>query len=153
MLPRTASTQVPSSPEESQQIWTLAGRQLSKEDCFKYGWNLRIEKFARKALEVKWQDMRDTAAGGYERLSRLVKKGWVVIATMNFIFCVLIFIPLSLCPRVTLTSVCMCTCTRVGNFLTAIRHWEKITESLRNLRHGWHYTIVITVYLQTLVWK
>lgn len=75
MLPRTASTQVPSSPEKSQQIWTLGGKQMGKEDYFKYGWNLRVEKLAQKVLEVKWQDMRDTAAGGYETLSRLVKKG------------------------------------------------------------------------------
>ncbi|KAJ9364189.1 hypothetical protein C8Q69DRAFT_440779 [Paecilomyces variotii] len=37
-------------------------------------WNREVEALARKAYEVRWEDMRETAVEGFKAVSRLVKR-------------------------------------------------------------------------------
>jgi altered-inheritance-of-mitochondria protein 5 len=37
-------------------------------------WNHEVETLARKAYEVRWEDIRETAVAGFKTVSRLVKK-------------------------------------------------------------------------------
>jgi hypothetical protein len=37
-------------------------------------WNREVEALARKAYEVRWEDVRETAVEGFRTVSRLVKK-------------------------------------------------------------------------------
>ncbi|KAE8147006.1 hypothetical protein BDV25DRAFT_41855 [Aspergillus avenaceus] len=44
------------------------------KDLLKHHWNQEIEKLARKAYDIHWEDARNTAAEGWKTVTRLVKK-------------------------------------------------------------------------------
>ncbi|KAN0084671.1 hypothetical protein V8E54_001138 [Elaphomyces granulatus] len=49
-------------------------RRPSRQELLKHQWNKEAESLTRKALAVRWEDVRGTAAEGYKAITRLVKK-------------------------------------------------------------------------------
>ncbi|KAG2414083.1 hypothetical protein HFD88_003274 [Aspergillus terreus] len=44
------------------------------KDLLKHRWNEEVQTLARKAVETRWEDVRDTAGESWKILMRLVKK-------------------------------------------------------------------------------
>jgi altered-inheritance-of-mitochondria protein 5 len=44
------------------------------KDLLKHRWNEEVQTLARKAVETRWEDVRDTAGESWKVLMRLVKK-------------------------------------------------------------------------------
>jgi len=49
-------------------------RRPSKQELLKHQWNKEAESLVRRALAVRWEDVRGTAAEGYKTITRLVKR-------------------------------------------------------------------------------
>ncbi|KAJ5794367.1 hypothetical protein N7457_000966 [Penicillium paradoxum] len=44
------------------------------KEILKHKWNKEVEILTRKAYEVTWEDMRNTAAGGWKTIVQVVKR-------------------------------------------------------------------------------
>ncbi|KAL4888430.1 hypothetical protein BDV59DRAFT_206130 [Aspergillus ambiguus] len=44
------------------------------KDVLKHRWNEEVQTLARKAVETRWEDVRDTAGEGWKVLMKLVKR-------------------------------------------------------------------------------
>jgi altered-inheritance-of-mitochondria protein 5 len=49
-------------------------RRPTKQELLKHQWNKEAELLVRRALAVRWEDVRGTAAEGYKAITRLVKR-------------------------------------------------------------------------------
>ncbi|KAJ5689662.1 hypothetical protein N7462_004054 [Penicillium macrosclerotiorum] len=61
-------------PRRSEERHTPREDQITMKEVLKHRWNQEVEKFARKAYESRWEDVRDTAMEGWKAALRLVKK-------------------------------------------------------------------------------
>ncbi|KAJ5637395.1 hypothetical protein N7490_007274 [Penicillium lividum] len=48
--------------------------QITTKEVLKHRWNQEVEKISRKAHETRWEDIRDTAVGGWKSATNLFKK-------------------------------------------------------------------------------
>ncbi|KAJ5527846.1 hypothetical protein N7513_012005 [Penicillium frequentans] len=48
--------------------------EITMKEVLKHRWNQEVEKLARKAHETRWEDVRDTAVGGWQSATNLFKK-------------------------------------------------------------------------------
>jgi altered-inheritance-of-mitochondria protein 5 len=44
------------------------------KEVLKQRWNAEVETLTRKAYETRWQDVRDTAAGGWKAAAQMLKR-------------------------------------------------------------------------------